>query len=801
MRISDRRGFILYIVVTVLLGLAIMAFALNTFKTGAVTQLSRNVDQNRLALLAQSANAEVIAMIKSQVNLNPSSQTFSRFRSVFPAEGSPEPTLPFTVDLISNFEPQQTVQLAKVGYNLKIRSSAVLTIFQRSRYNSMSAYNGYIDVVSKAWREGAGEITMEAHERRDVRLIDLRHSLDKYALFVKNYSNDYNVISSRVSGKLKSRLLVEGIDGGGGYDVSRIYLGTDNYPECSDPRKDLWFDLFYEEHNGFTGFTQIFGGGPLVSFPAIPSGYPDFKYLFTQNELPFTSLQGVTVDMFIMNARVTNEYERVINLAADACKVGAGVATDPYKVGAELKTKCDKAIKALKNENAYAQMMCQDFYDNANGNNYANCAEFRKLLVTCQENWIYRWGYTDAASIWKLDTPGRAPQDTTLPDRYAGLSNISMGSGNYGPYMAEYREEVDGKEFNRERTRVGRMPHFYGENDDKPVLIEGKAYLRFFKLAYLDEFTKQVQFLQPADVNIRVITNRFLRKDKAGSFLVEPLNVNLAPSLFGDTRMKSRAIDTLSVNTLWGEKIKNYDGDGQQNEYDPMQFPAPILEHPAQPTGSNVIGMKRGRLVDLRNASWNYVSAADFLKERAPGDGKVLYVDGLMYIAAGDLNLKDVTEFQGKGIIYIGRGNCLLANLERSRNQPTSDSLRIYLRQGDFIIDSSVDDVYIEASLAALYDDPDDSDCPGSSNPLKQGSIILNNRSSVTIYGNLLVDSLDLESAGNSGLADDGLLHIIHDLAIYNAAVKLDGTQLDPYHISIGPVKTSFAYRAGGEES
>ena len=43
-----KRGFILYIVVCILLGLAILAFALNDFKRGAVTQLAKNVDQNRL---------------------------------------------------------------------------------------------------------------------------------------------------------------------------------------------------------------------------------------------------------------------------------------------------------------------------------------------------------------------------------------------------------------------------------------------------------------------------------------------------------------------------------------------------------------------------------------------------------------------------------------------------------------------------------------------------------------------------------------------------------------------------------
>jgi len=127
--------------------------------------------------------------------------------------------------------------------------------------------------------------------------------------------------------------------------------------------------------------------------------------------------------------------------------------------------------------------------------------------------------------------------------------------------------------------------------------------------------------------------------------------------------------------------------------------------------------------------------------------------------------------------------------------KPTSDSLRIYLRQGDFIISSPDDEVFIEASLAAFYDEPQK-----SSDPLKQGSIILNDKRLVKIYGNLLVDSLDLEVSGGSGLGPSGVLHIIHDPGIYNAAATLNSTKLDPYHVSIGTVKTSFAYRAGDEE-
>ncbi|MBR4329221.1 MAG: hypothetical protein IKP71_05160, partial [Candidatus Riflebacteria bacterium] len=59
---NKRKGFILYIIVAAILGLAILAFALSTFKSGAVVQLARNVDQNRLIQIAKSANSEVLAI-------------------------------------------------------------------------------------------------------------------------------------------------------------------------------------------------------------------------------------------------------------------------------------------------------------------------------------------------------------------------------------------------------------------------------------------------------------------------------------------------------------------------------------------------------------------------------------------------------------------------------------------------------------------------------------------------------------------------------------------------------------------
>ena len=91
-----RHGFILYIVMAVLLALAILAFALNSFKQGTVTQLARTVDQNRLAILAQSANAELVAKIRSLVNSNPDSDIFTACRSIFT---KPDPSASLNSDI------------------------------------------------------------------------------------------------------------------------------------------------------------------------------------------------------------------------------------------------------------------------------------------------------------------------------------------------------------------------------------------------------------------------------------------------------------------------------------------------------------------------------------------------------------------------------------------------------------------------------------------------------------------------------------------------------------------------------
>lgn len=791
---GNNRGFILYIVMAVLLGLAILAFALNNFKQGAVTQLARNVDQNRLATLAQSANAEVIAMIRSQVNINPSSEIYKMFRRVFPETGG---TLNLNEDLLlfSSFEPQQTLKVAQTaGYPLKIKSKAILRVFRKTPLSSLSAFNGYLDVYSQAYREGSQDIPVEAYERRDVRLVDLRHSLDKYALFVKNFSRDYN--------NPGRRLMVNGIPHSGN-DISRVYLGNGNYPDYADPRKDLWLDLFYEENRLMPGFKEIFNFSGLKEFPhgaedsTVPGG-DRIPRLFSFNRIDFKSLSGISTDLFIKVPTLMNLYEKFVNEAANACLKPTVIA---YAVQNSLKDKCDKAIKKLNNSNSYAQQICQDFLSNANGADYSACSEFKKILKTCEEEWKFHYGYTDAAGVWQIDKAARPalppPHKWVTALYYRGLVDKTPPNGDEGPYFAEYLSVSGGKKFNSERASVGKMPMLYGEDNKTPVLVEGPVFLRFFKIAYLWDFIKNVPFLIPQDIHPEPVPLLFMRPDRAKTFQNTPLGTNLAPSsYFADNFMMSRSIDYLSVNTLLGKNVSYYDGDGQAASIDPLSGPHPTFPEPAKPTGSTADALSRGRLLDFQVVSRNYPTTADFYQERVTGavGQKVVHIDGLMYIENGDLDLSDVKEFYGKGLIYIARGNCILGNFERQRDPlKTSDSLRICLRQGDFIVKSGNEDVLIEASLIALY-------YPfGGTDQKNQGNLILGGCKNVTIIGNLLVDSLYTQDSGGTGLKDGGFLNVVHDPVIYNSAATIDGNELDPYQISIGPVKTSFALNAGGK--
>ncbi len=788
-----RHGFILYIVMAVLLALAILAFALNSFKQGTVTQLARTVDQNRLAILAQSANAELVAKIRSLVNSNPDSDIFTACRSIFT---KPDPSASLNSDIVleSDFKPEQTLLMAQsVGYPLRIKSRAVLRVYRRAEYSSVSAFNGYLDVFSQAYREGAEENIIEAHQRHDVRLLDVRHSLDKYALFVKNYSPDYNNTSRRI--------IVQGIKPSGP-DISRVYLGNENYPECRDGEKNLWLDLSFAENKALSGFSELFNFSALQKFP----GGSGEASLLTFKETQFSSLSGITVDQFYKVKAVMRIYEVFVNDAADGC---VGKRQD-FKTGDELKKKCADS-KKHSNSNAASYQICEDFEKNAAGFDYSKCSGFKKILNTCIVEWKYHHGYIDAAGVWDVDNFERPnlpnPRQWVTALAYKGLSDLSEEFDKRGPYFNAFLDkkgdepsDSTSKIYNPERLRVGRMLKLYGYDNKTPVLVEGPVFLRFFKIAYLDTFTKQIDFFdQKKDVIPEPVPLAFRRPLlKPKTFLNTELGNQLAASpYFSDKMMMSGAIDNVSVNALLGKSVTFYDGERKPVTINPLSAPAPTFQHPVQkPSATPAPARMFGRLVDFKTASYNYPSPKEFLENRvAPVNGKnVMFLDGLIYIEQGDLDISEISHYIGKGIIYLGSGDCIIGNLSRFRDQlKTNDSLRIYLRQGQYRVKAKEDEVKIEASLAAFFNPH------GSTDPNRIGTLLPNRKKKILIRGNLLLDYLFIQDTSNTGLAPGGTLIIEHDPLLYEPALEVPGQKLDPYHISIGPVKTLFSINAGGK--
>ena len=788
----NRKGFILYIVICILLALAILAFALNNFKRGAVTQLAYNVDQNRLMLVAKSANTEVMAMIRSQVNLSPDSSIFKKFRSGFPGNGFGEDPTGRPITILSDYKPSETLSMAaESGYKIDVVSKAVLTYDFPAAYKSISAYNAHLDIYSKAWRKDSTKSCIEVYERHDVRLLDLRQNLDKYALFVKNYSPDMN--------NTQRRILIQGIEPRDGM-ITRVYLGNDNYPQKADPDSQIWMDICFDEINAMPGFEAIFGRKSLSAFVDNAGGDP---CLFYANKVKFSDME-LPKELFHHVSAVKKVYEDFVNNAADGC---AGRKQD-HKIGEELKAKCSASMPNTNN-NAAAYRICKDYvdnfkigtYDGKTVNDYSACENFNSILQTCMDNWYYHYGYLDADKIWdvahtdRTDLPKAQSWITALA--FKGLTEKNEDNDNMGPYFYGYYLKKDGKIYNPERFKVGRMIRLYGFDNKTPVLVEGPVNLRFFKLGFFNDFEKELTFytvnhkIHPEPVPIF-----FRRYDLSETFQNIKVAKDFAPTdFFEDNYLMSRAVDTIPVNALLlgnGSNIQYYNGDGELKTLSKEDVYSDKFLRPSQKTGSAVAGKNFGRLIDYKNESYNYPSPTEFLADRVRviDNHKTLCVDGLMYIDKGDMDLTDINYFYGKGLIYLATGNITFGNFQRMRDIEKGDSVRFYLRQGDIRLGADDTDITIEASLAALHNEV------GSADPQKQGSLILNNKRNVSIYGNLIVDYLYTQDTSNNGLAQGGTLCIEHDPLIMEPGLVASGGKMDPYHVSIGRLKTAYAVKA-----
>ncbi|RCK74610.1 MAG: hypothetical protein OZSIB_0581 [Candidatus Ozemobacter sibiricus] len=815
------RGFLLFVILTIILAMSILIFALSSHKSGAIEQLARTIDQNRLVILAQSGNNEMLAFIKDNVNSRASSYISSKFREIFAPSTTP-PALPRKIRLFpqtagGEYCPQETQNLAlAAGYNVKIVSQADLVIFGASEVKDMRAFQGYLEVVTRAAHADRPENMVELKERRDVKLVDLRHFFDQYVFFCKNYCPDYN--------HPRKRLILKGLPGGstsrGTY--SRAYLGNRFYPankEFADGAGHLWFDLCYDEQRDLIG--SLLQVTNRVAFPNSPE-----DYLFWTSVATFSQVGAPLVESdFYRVEQAKHVFETIVNAAAER-----RWPITRFDRGRELYDKAMRFVSSTSNDNSAAYVICQDFVSNgisrASARDYAACQGFQQVLRTCFEKWQLWWGYTDANAIWRVGErdPGvlPAPREWVKNVQYGGLASETYGSGSdkRGSYFDWYLRD----DFNKERCRVGIMAQLFGPpGGRRPILIEGRAYLRFFKIAFLDDFRTDFQtltnFSAPEFANTSVIFPPvpidFRRPDpETGSsrtFQNAELSTNLLTSPYtrsSDTKDRSylapflervtmsRAVASIPVNCLTGlqYQIPTPSGDTLYNPWTGV-LPDPCAAFNPKP------GEKYYRCIDWAMLSRDYETGAEFVADRVQDDGtgrKVLYLDGVMLVRKGPLDLSVAQEFVGKGLIFLGEGNCFLGTLKKRPASPEygENHLRLYLHAGDFEIKSPTSPVVIEASLAALTYLPRGSTADPRSTE-NQGNLYCNGKS-VKILGNLILDYLQLEW-GSRGLPLDGTLEVEHDPMIFNPespAPSSSGNQ-DPYRISIGEVRTLYSLNAG----
>ncbi|HEY9070057.1 MAG TPA: hypothetical protein VIV61_07345 [Candidatus Ozemobacteraceae bacterium] len=821
-------GVVFFVVLAVFLVMAVLAFALSTFKGGAIEQLSKSIDQNRLAMLAQAANNEIIGILRSQANLHApggaENSFYKAFRDPIRKEQATGITLPYSVNIFpANYTPVLTQELAtKAGYRISITSQATINLDKRTSVTGTTGFGGYIEIVSRAEHLEGDQTKIEIKERRDLKLVDMRHYFDRYALFVKHYSPDWN--------NPRRRVVVQGIpdpDFAAGV-YSSVYIGNHYYPKCREfdqtgpdpvpPR--LWFDVNYAEQRHLLD--------PLMNIPttaterfAFPGiGSNTFKVFFGVKAAKYWDIAQFEMGAFYEVVEIKKQYVDLVNRSAIAILGGTGFVSGP-----DLKARCQQAISSSNsNSNSAAWAVCKDFASNVSADcyHYANCDGFKQMVQTCVDNWVYRWGYTDAAAVWDLTGTSRLPVPSALTGdvRLAGLATQTSRTADLGAWMFQNlspQDDTANPPYNQERAYVGKMARLYGPTHVTPVLVEGNAWMRFFKLAYFDELVATFTLLNTqVPCILAPVPLEYYRKDPVlnqdDTFLNQPSSrlrganelfaKGTGSSAFGsyveDASLMSRAVDTVPLNRLIDtDNVKVLTADGSYAVYNPKTDG--VLLHPQQmvPAGKSVKpGHKMYRIIDENLCSRNYYDPQSFLRERVIDEGgtKTLWVDGYMYITEGDLDLTKVERFAGRGLIFLGKGNCKIGTLLKKGGRDSDQTLRILLLDGDFLVESASSDVEIQASLiantyvpAGSGRDPAQLSAQGSFNP---------NNKSVKIYGNLIVDYLFTES-GNNGVPQNGTLTIIHDPLIYNP----EPPRFDPCRVSIGSVRTMFSMNAAGRET
>ncbi|NLM17060.1 MAG: hypothetical protein GX221_05015 [Candidatus Riflebacteria bacterium] len=598
---KKKKGFIVYAVAAIALGLLLLAFSLTRFKSGTIFRLAKNMEQEKMYFLANAALNEITAQVKLSVN-DTSSSLGSSIHGLWSAQQNVTPGQIIWNGTFAIGDLPNTSSLKSAHFEETCDITAEAKLEAVSAFNTPRASylcNLNIQVTASTTKP---EAVLTLTETREVKIIDFADPfVDKYALFLKDFCLQLNSDTSK-------RLTIEGYKEPGKY--SFIYLGNRGYPECnaypqgskSNPTPFTVFDIDADKDKKLLG----------ASFHN-PAGFnsqdPDLKTL-TDKKL-FWVGSVTNFSDYSPQFAITSHYHQVPEIASFYTQM-ADAARPAYRPGEDIVS---------------ATGLFAMWHVTQGG--MPNAESFRTLLVDCIKVWKYHFGFIDYTNI-----------DPQNPDSII-LKHPVVAS--IFPYFEKNAESDPPKAFG------GKMPAIFGPNRDIPAFVEGPVNLRFFKLGMVDASAVRFPALLGSDpINLPAIALPYEVDNPGKTFASVKLSSPIDP--YSDVLM-SHPVEHLPVNA------PNFDitetasinvasnGTEQVPGYDvfPYTIPYEAISHfyTSQDT------FYSERIIELDGKPVLYLDGLTIVD--APDTA---------------LNLYGVEQYTGNGKLVVTRGNLAIGNLQ-----------------------------------------------------------------------------------------------------------------------------------------
>ena len=495
-----RSGFVLYIVCAIVIGLFILILGLNKFKSGATLQLSKNITQEKMIAVAQSASNESFAVVRSEIN-NEDSEIGGAVKSFWTNSKDISSKTKIWSGTFSGNKIKASTSLAKTYLGSDGGVSCNVNIYATECIigDYVKSYLGYLEIISKVKCDGVKD-AVSITEGHEIKITDLSYPfLDKYAFFVKNFCGNLNANDKK--------FVVNGITNHGEL-YSFIYLGNKNYPqneEYTDPNScRIILDINFEKDKKLLG--------------SFPNG-KDFELI--DSELT----EKAKGQFFKTEQTDFKNFSDDLDTHTDFQK-----NKELLHTWVSLVRQCQQSIQG---EFGSPYLILND-YVNAQGK-AENSEIFISLIESAIPVWKYYYGYTDFNHAF--------PEDGNI-----GTVHPFEGLVDYFTYIQDK---------NPVKLSGGSMPEFFGEERKVPVYIDGPVYARFFRIGFIDKFEYRTE-LSDFDLSYQFPTVACRWEKEPETFSGKKLTKKV--DIFS-RKMMSQPIEKLSINSFFYGPGENKDKD------------------------------------------------------------------------------------------------------------------------------------------------------------------------------------------------------------------------------------------------